>query len=293
MTRNYKLNNQSNRLTNQHKESKGVLGIFGEKAKKHDMSVSDISELVMEELESKYSELEFRYRKNLSKLEINAALEKLDDYLGQSLYVTNANIMPDGGIIEVKDDNDEWRVVLVSEAKFQGKDIENIKTGKLVGTQNNQDLMAAGNAIERSHKNISELANFMLAESHFPYIIFLEGSNFLTETIEVKRPDGRVVILNYDSGTLNRLDRLSAANYGMPFNTNLCKNRIVGYDDRAVMLQAASMYTTGDGSKWEPEEMFVIMIEIAETSLQLLARDIFKQITENKRNGHDVNEKKR
>ena len=31
--------------------------------------------------------------------------------------------MPDGGVIEVKDDN--LRIVLVSEAKHQGKDIEN------------------------------------------------------------------------------------------------------------------------------------------------------------------------
>ncbi|ODV35939.1 Type II restriction enzyme EcoRI [Microcystis aeruginosa NIES-98] len=55
--------------------------------------------------------------------------------------------------------------------------------------------MAAGNAIERSHKNISEIANLMLSESHFPYVLFLEGSNFLTETISIKRPDGRVVTI--------------------------------------------------------------------------------------------------
>ena len=53
--------------------------------------------------------------------------------------------------------------------------------------------MAAGNAIERSHKNISEIANFMLSESHFPYILFLEGSNFLTENILITRPDGAVL----------------------------------------------------------------------------------------------------
>src|SRR5690625_622695 len=122
----------------------------------------------------------------------------------------------------------------------------------------------------------------MLSESHFPYVIFLEGSNYLTKTIEVERPDGRVVTLNYDSGMLNRLDRLSAANYGMPFNTNLCQNRFVSHDDKSIMLQAASMYTTGDGSRWEPEEMFEIMMEIAENSLQLLGRDIFKQLSGHK-----------
>ena len=62
---------------------------------------------------------------------------------------------------------------------------------------------------------------------YFPYVIFLEGTNFLTKSIEVKRPDGRVVTLKYDSGSLNRLDRLSAANYGMPFNKNLCRNKFI------------------------------------------------------------------
>ena len=163
----------------------------------------------------------FRYRENIRKEEINLALQKIDKELGQTLFVPNSSIIPDGGIIEVKDDNNEWRIILVSEAKHQGKDIENIRLGKLVGKNNDQDLMAAGNAIERSHKNISEIANSMLGESHFPYVLFLEGSNFLTETISIVRPDGRVVILEYNSGTLNRLDRLTAANYGLPINTNL------------------------------------------------------------------------
>lgn len=272
--------NQSNRLTVQHKKSQGVIGIFGEEAKSHDITVGKISKIVQNDLEKKYPKLDFRYRSSISKYEINKALQKIDEDLGQTLFLSNASIKPDGGLIEVKDDNGEWRVVLVTEAKHQGKDIENIKAGKLVGTGNNQDLMAAGNAIERSHKNISEIANFMLAESYFPYIIFLEGSNFLTKTVTVERPDGRIVELNYQSGILNRLDRLSAANYGMPFNTNLCKNKFVKHQEKNIMLQATSMYTKGDGSKWEAEEMYSIMMDMAETSLQMLGRDIFKQLTE-------------
>ena len=216
--------NQSTRLTLQHKESHGVEGIFGEEAKLHDLTVGEISHHVIAKLTEDYPQLTFRYRQSIEKKEINEALQKVDPNLGQTLFVENASIIPDGGIIEVKDDNENWRVVLVSEAKHQGKDIENIRKGELVGKNKDQDLMAAGNAIERSHKNISEIANFMLAESHFPYVLFLEGSNFLTETIKVTRPDGRVVTLEYNSGMLNRLDRLTAANYGMPINTNLCKN---------------------------------------------------------------------
>ena len=279
-----KTKKQTERLANQHKESQGVTGIFGDEAKRHDLSVGAISKIVLKRLEEKYPELQFRHRSSVSKSEVNKSLQKLDSSLGQTLFLENARIKPDGGIIEVKDDKNNWRVALVSEAKFQGKDIENIKAGKLVGKNNDQDLMAAGNAIERSHKNISEIANFMLSEFHFPYVIFLEGSNFLTKTIEVARPDGRVVVLHYNSGTLNRLDRLTAANYGMPFNTNLCENKIITSDDKSFMLQAASMFTKGDGSRWNNEEMFNILLDIAETSLRMLGRDIFNQITNN-RNG--------
>ena len=243
--------NQSKRLTNQHKKSQGVVGIFGDEAKLHDLSVGKISKLVIERLEKVYPQLSFRYRKNIKKEEINEALQKVDKDLGQTLFVSNSSIKPDGGIIEVRDDNENWRIVLVSEAKHQGKDIENIQKGKLVGKANNQDLMAAGNAIERSHKNISEIANFMLSESHFPYILFLEGSNFLTETTSIKRPDGRIVTSEYNSGMLNRLDRLTSANYGMPINTNLCENKFVKHKDKTIMLQATSIYTQGNGAKWD------------------------------------------
>ncbi|MCG8894736.1 restriction endonuclease [Tenacibaculum finnmarkense] len=273
--------NQSKRLTNQHKQSQGVVGIFGDEAKLHDITVGKISNLIIEQLQKEYPQLSFRYRKTIKKEEINEALQKVDKDLGQTLFVSNSSIKPDGGILEVKDDNDNWRIVLVSEAKHQGKDIENILKGKLVGTANNQDLMSAGNAIERSHKNISEIANFMLSESHFPYVLFLEGSNFLTETVSIKRPDGRIVRLEYNSGTLNRLDRLTSANYGMPINTNLCKNKFVKHKDKTIMLQATSIYSQGNGGKWDVKNMFDIMIEVSKTSLQILGSDIFNQITKN------------
>ncbi len=274
--------NQSKRLTNQHKESKGVVGIFGDEAKSHDITVGKISLFVIEQLEKEFPQLSFQYKTSIKKEEINEALKKIDPELGQTLFVPNSSIIPDGGIIEVKDDNGNWRIVLVSEAKHQGKDIENIKAGKLVGAKNDQDLMAAGNAIERSHKNISEIANLMLSESHFPYVLFLEGSNFLTETISIKRPDGRVVTLEYNSGTLNRLDRLTSANYGMLINTNLCKNKFLKHKDKTIMLQATSIYTQGNSEKWDLKKMFDIMLEISKTSLKVLGSEIFNQITKSK-----------
>ena len=271
--------NQSRRLTRQHKRGRGVVGIFGRDAKLHDAEVSKVALLALGMLKREFPLLEFRHRKSVGKKEINAALQKVDKELGQTLFLSDASIKPDGGIIEVKDDNGEWRIVLVSEAKHQGKDIENIEAGKQVGKKNDQDIMAAGNAIERAHKNISEIANFMLAENHFPYVLFLDGSNFLTHDIVVARPDGRKVTLTYNSGELNRLDRLTAANYGMPINANLCKNKFVNREDSCLMLQAASIYTQGNGRRWQEADMASVMMEVAKTSLQMLGRDLFRQLS--------------
>ncbi|WRD38706.1 restriction endonuclease [Helicobacter pylori] len=270
--------NQSQRLSKQHKESLGVTNIFTDEAKLHDMGVSNISKLVMQKLEDEFKGLSFRHRASITKEEINSVLQGLDDELGKTLFIQSSKIKPDGGIIEVKDDDGNWRVILITEAKHQGKDIENIQKGILVGKDSNQDLMQAGNAIERAYKNIAEMANFMLKELHFPYILFLEGSNFLTQTISVKRPDGRVVILEYNSGVLNRLDKLTAANYGMPINQNLCKNKFIPYRDRTIMLQATSIYTQGDGQRWDLNKMFEIMLEVARTSLKVLGSSLFNQI---------------
>lgn len=270
---------QSKRLAKQHKESQGVVGIFGREAKTHDTLVKRTAISVKSYLEGKYSSLIFRHRANISKKEINAALQRIDNNLGQTLFVHEANIQPDGGIIEVKDDNNNWRVILISEAKHQGKDIENIKQGKLVGRNNDQDFMVAGNAIERAHKNISEIANYMLSESYFPYVLFLEGSNFLTQNVTIQRPDGRNITINYNSGAINRLDRLTAANYGMPINKNLCKNKFIQHKDKMIMLQTASIYTKGNGELWQEKDLFNIMLDIAETSLKILGSDLFMQLT--------------
>lgn len=270
---------QSNRLTEQQKEGQGPITIFHEDAQIHDAEVGNTSLFARKQLEFEFPMLKFRYRKDLSKKEINEALKKIDVFLGQTLFVESASIKPDGGIIEVQDDNGNWRVVLVSEAKHQGKDIENIKAGKLVGKKNNQDLMAAGNAIERAYKNVNEIANFMLSECYFPYILFLEGSNFLTQDVVVIRPDGRQVTLVYNDGTLNRLDRLTAANYGMPINTNLCENKFVKSSGATIMLQAASIYTKGEGGHWNDKDMIEVMLDVARTSLKMLGKDLFSQIT--------------
>ena len=85
--------------------------------------------------------------------------------------------------------------------------------------------------------------------------------------------------LVYNDGMLNRLDRLTAANYGMPINTNLCENRFVKCNGATIMLQAASIYTKGEGGHWDVKAMIEVMMDVARTSLKMLGKDLFNQLT--------------
>lgn len=259
---------QTNRLTDQHVLSGGASGIFGEDAQVHDKAVGRASLNVFTILKQEYPKYEFRFRTSLGKEEINEKLKSIDKRLGETLFVKSSSIRPDGGIIEVQDKDKNWRVVLVGEAKFQGKDVENIKAGILVGKKKDQVFMAAGNAIERVYKNINEIRNFMLDEYHFPYAVFLQGSNFATETFQVFKPDGSFVEIRHDAGLLNRIDRVTAANYCMKINNNYCKNIFIAHKNSSIMLQAASIYARCEA--WKEDEMQKVMLDIANTSIGIL-----------------------
>lgn len=221
---------QSSRLQRQHELAGGPAGIFGELARLHDMAVGTVMSKITEELRNQWPNLSFRHRADVSKKEIHDKLASIDSNLGQVLFVENASIRPDGGVIEVEDKYGAHRIVLVSESKHQGNDVEKIRAGIKQGKNKDQDLMVAGNAIERVHKNIQEFRNFLLDEVHFPYAVFLQGSNFATTTFHVETPDGRAVKIAHNAGNLNRIDRVTASSYGMEINRNYCRNAFVDLD---------------------------------------------------------------
>ena len=68
----------------------------------------------------------------------------------------------------------------------------------------------------------------------------------------------------------------------MLINTNLCKNKFVKHKDKTIMLPATSIYTQGNGEKWDVKKMFNIMLEISKTSLKVLGSEIFNHITKSK-----------
>lgn len=268
----FKGKGQALRLGIQQELGGGPLSIFGEAAQKHDLSIREVMAGVLSKLSEQFPNLEFRHRTSLSKKEINEKLQSLDPRLGRSLFVESASIRPDGGITEVKDQNGKWRVILVGESKHQGNDVEKIRAGVLQGKKKDQDFMAAGNAIERMHKNVLELRNYMLDEKHFPYVVFLQGSNFATETFEVTRPDGRVVTVVHNSGMLNRIDRVTASSLSREINQNYCENMIVRVADNDQMFQITSLYCKA--YPWKAGEMAQVMLDVARTSLDMIASDL-------------------
>ena len=259
---------QASRLSLQHEIAGGPLGIFGEEAKKHDLNIGDVSILIYKALNQNYKNYKFRLRNSISKIEINRNLKKFNPLLGETLFVKSASIKPDGGVLEVKDKKSEWRVILVGESKHQGNDVEKIKAGIKQGKNKDQDFMAAGNAIERVHKNILEFRNLMFNELHFPYIVFFQGSNFATETFTINAPNGRAVQLVHNSGLLNRIDRVTAANYSAPINSNYCRNQFIETENVKQMLQIPSLYF--QCNPWKTEEMYEYMLEIALDSISIL-----------------------
>jgi type II restriction enzyme len=162
--------------------------------------------------------------------------------------------------------------VLVGESKHQGNDVEKILAGIMQGKNKDQDFMAAGNAIERMHKNVLELRNFMLDERHFPYVVFLQGSNFAIESFEVVRPDGRAVKVVHNSGLLNRIDRITASSLSRAINQNYCENIVIKAGEINHMCQIASLYCKHE--PWKAGEMASVMLEVAQTSLAVLDGDL-------------------
>ncbi|MET4129993.1 EcoRI family type II restriction endonuclease [Roseovarius sp. MBR-6] len=268
----FKGKGQALRLGVQQELGGGPLSIFGAAAQKHDLSIREVMVGVLAKLAEQFPELEFRHLISLSKKEMNEKLRGFDARLGQALFVESASIRPDGGITEVLDKNGRWRIVLVGESKHQGNDVEKISAGVLQGKNKDQDFMAAGNAIERMHKNVLEIRNYMLDERHFPYVVFLQGSNFATQSFDVTRPDGRVVRVVHNSGMLNRIDRVTASSLSREINKNYCENIVIKAGDIEHMTQVASLFCKAD--PWTAGEMGEVMLDVAQTSLKIIAEDL-------------------
>lgn len=106
-----------------------------------------------------------------------------DDVINGLMEYGNNNIKPDGGAIilqYVDMDNKlyDWKLLLVSEMKYQGTNDERIKEGL--------KKQALGNAIERSGKNTNFIRLLCLQEKIYPFVVFCGGCDFREKFIKSK-----------------------------------------------------------------------------------------------------------
>ena len=99
---------RTDRLRIEKIRGQGPKEIFGTKAQKHDKSVNSFSKDVFETLQKEFPKLKFRFRKTISKKEINEKLNTVDARLGLTIFLEKSSISPDGGLIEVKDREGKW-----------------------------------------------------------------------------------------------------------------------------------------------------------------------------------------
>ena len=265
---------QSDRLSAHKSLTGGPAEIFHRLARDHDNSVKKAAENIKKILVAKYPEYEFRIRSRLYKSEINDKLNAVDNRLGVEQFI-NGFITPESGLLEIKDKNDNWRLILLGEAKYQGRDFENFEKGFRDDSviERGKFTMYAGNVIERGFKNIVEVQNYMMGEMHFPYVLLAYGSNFITEEMTLDWPGDKdskpqKVKFSPSDGSLNRIDRMTAGTYGMPINTNHC--RVITLRD-GRKLRPMSFYA--QPMEFVMSQIMDIFLEISLTSIEVLMED--------------------
>jgi len=148
-------------------------------AKSHDQLVKNlIPSVVMPLLQAQYPEKTFEHKTRIY----------LREYVPAHYQLSNPNsfICPDGGVVLA-----DGVPVLICEAKKQGTNDCRLEAGL--------PRQSVGNAIERMHKNLNELREYMNRYDHFPYLVFCTGCDF-------------------QSGSQNVIDKLSTATHYSPFN---------------------------------------------------------------------------
>ncbi len=146
-----------------------MYGIQNQKAMSQEEKVKNATKKVYVKIRKEYANLSFRHRSKIDKKEIIEKLREINVKYGETICNERSFIAPDGGLIEIYIEG-KWRPVLSSEAKKQGTNDERMERGL--------SKQAQGNAIERLHKNYTEMSVICQNENIFPYICFLSGCDF-------------------------------------------------------------------------------------------------------------------
>jgi type II restriction enzyme len=178
-------------------------------------------------LVKKYDKCTFIYEKNIN---INNIVDIMPNkHVEYHTFLKTSRMSPDGGIIYLIDKKNKKYPLLISEAKTQGTNDKRIIEGK--------KQQSMGNAIERLGKNVIGFRALLNDEEIFPFICFADGCDFF---------DGSYIV-----------DRVSVIFYFSKLNTvNLYNYKNLAYGSFFYRIQ-----------KWEEKQMYPILSEIAEKSI--------------------------
>jgi len=212
----------SQQLREIHKDMK-----LNENSKKMEKEIIKSVINVYEKLKFEYPNIEFKFE---SKMYLRDMIDNLND---NGIEGKNPYIIPDGGFIFAKIKNN-WKVILISEAKKQGTNDIRLREG--------MKKQSKGNAIERLGKNVIGIQTWLINEGIFPFVCFGEGCDF-DEGSSIR---DRVVTIN-QFGKLNEI-----------------------YVERINNLQRGSYFFRYE--KWTHEKMIPILYEVARRSLSFYGK---------------------
>ena len=231
----------SKRLRKTHTKFGGGKTINNKEAKQHDKDVGKIAnKKAMEIIKSKYPNLSFVHKSKITKEEMCERLKQIDPVFGTHQHKKGTGFGGDGGYWFVVDKCGKERLVLATEAKKQGTNDIRLIEGK--------KKQSSGNAVERAHKNITEIQNWMCDEVYFPYVMFCMGCDFAEEC--------------------SIPDRLTGLTGQRPLNRLYVRNKRMGLQ----FLQSPSIFIKVH--MWGVDEMAEIMIQAVEEALCILSTEL-------------------
>ena len=203
------------------------------KSKKMDKEIIQATNATIAFLSNKYPNLKFEWVKTMRLSEIIAMLSKqypkFTDLFGTPQ--DTSFISPDGGFLFATNEQDERRIILVSEVKRQGTNDARQQEG--LGIQ------AKGNAIERLGKNLIGIRAIFKNEGVIPFIIFGHGWDFR---------EGSTI-----------LDRVLTMNEFFPLNTEFVSKDYLPFEPVTMLFRY---------KPWTVEEMTKNLISVAVKAIE-------------------------
>ena len=211
-----------------------VATIINTTSKRQGSSIIQALQLVVDEISHKFGSsvtLVHENKWNLS--DIVEDLNRTFPDVSFHYHFDTSSIRPDGGILYIKGKpRDALRYpILISEVKNQGTNDLRVREGL--------PRQSRGNAIERLGKNLIGLRSALMRESIFPFVCFGYGCDFAK-----------------DSSILDRVSTM--AMFGRLNKTYL-------HNEEDGRFNRGSFYFRED--EWSVDEMFTIMLDIAERSI--------------------------